>query len=400
MNQYKFKETAGLQTLRVCGTIHHNIGSIFPAVRTVVDSNTGICVEQPRAPPTNLQIFFYDGDIMNCRNIRDQRHNERQLLKARLQDLKDHNQFYNKIKLQIEAHFGSFGFQIAVYDRMKPLSAHQRTYNAPAVIEAALLIDGSGELEDAGKQHCVMINSREPIDGHRKPHNVYSTQSCYDTLSYVITHCRGDAGWSPNSIPLYKRHKTSPHIAFLLSTTSFRPNTAGGYAGNNHERSFADEPETTGVHFEDEEAADVMMMQENVNDAVLIDGVAEEGGSSRQSTTRRGKFCTAMDFSSYRLQVREVWPAANERPRVMKDTLLYGGNIFLQFILDQYLKIEEQRLSFISRNQSKLKAELYSGLQDAVAADEASKAGHYVILPSTFIGSPRHNLQVTKIPWH
>lgn len=57
---------------------------------------------------------------------------------------------------------------------------------------------------------------------------------------------------------------------------------------------------------------------------------------------------------------------------------------------ENYVKIEEQRLAFLRINQNKLKAELYSGLVDAVAANKSRLAGSYIVLPSSFMGSPRH----------
>ena len=56
--------------------------------------------------------------------------------------------------------------------------------------------------------------------------------------------------------------------------------------------------------------------------------------------------------------------------------------------------MEEDRLNFQRFNQTKLKAESYSGLQDAVAANEHREAGRYVVLSSSFTGSPRHNHQL------
>lgn len=58
------------------------------------------------------------------------------------------------------------------------------------------------------------------------------------------------------------------------------------------------------------------------------------------------------------------------------------------------MKVEQQRLLYQRLHQTELKAETYSGLADAVAANEHREAGSYVILSSSFIGSPRHNHQL------
>ena len=72
------------------------------------------------------------------------------------------------------------------------------------------------------------------------------------------------------------------------------------------------------------------------------------------------------------------------------------GVLFHQFIVDMYAKIESDRLSYIRTNQNKLKAEQYKGLLDALASNETDlrTIGRRVILPSTFIGSPRHMKQL------
>lgn len=50
--------------------------------------------------------------------------------------------------------------------------------------------------------------------------------------------------------------------------------------------------------------------------------------------------------------------------------LLYGGRLLQQYVVDNYVKIETQKLRFIRANQDKIRAELYQGLQDCLAAGE------------------------------
>ncbi|OBZ81898.1 hypothetical protein A0J61_10052 [Choanephora cucurbitarum] len=63
-----------------------------------------------------------------------------------------------------------------------------------------------------------------------------------------------------------------------------------------------------------------------------------------------------------------------------------------------YAKIVQFRLNFIRNDQSSLRWELYRGLQDAVAHDDANanSLGLKVILPSIFIGGPRHMAQLYR----
>ena len=75
--------------------------------------------------------------------------------------------------------------------------------------------------------------------------------------------------------------------------------------------------------------------------------------------------------------------------------LLRCGRLFLQFIVDCYAAIEAWRLLYIKNHQSTLRAELYSGLQDAITAGEndAHAVGKRLILPASFTGGPRYMRQ-------
>ncbi|KAK8815284.1 hypothetical protein WA158_003496 [Blastocystis sp. Blastoise] len=81
-----------------------------------------------------------------------------------------------------------------------------------------------------------------------------------------------------------------------------------------------------------------------------------------------------------------------------KNYFLSGGKLFLQYIVDAYSKIEEQRLSFIEMNQSKLRAESYNVLRqynqrrrEQVIDEEVTNGiGKPIILNSGFVGGPRY----------
>lgn len=65
--------------------------------------------------------------------------------------------------------------------------------------------------------------------------------------------------------------------------------------------------------------------------------------------------------------------------------------LFQQFIVDMYAKIESERLLYIRQNQSKLRTDEYIHLRDAIASDgNVQNLGRLLILPSTFTGSHRH----------
>ena len=75
--------------------------------------------------------------------------------------------------------------------------------------------------------------------------------------------------------------------------------------------------------------------------------------------------------------------------------LLMSGHLSLQFWVDVFTCIEQNRLNWIRHNQGKLRTELYSGLQDAIDRGDtrAEQVGKRIYLPSSHTGSIRHKNQ-------
>lgn len=88
-----------------------------------------------------------------------------------------------------------------------------------------------------------------------------------------------------------------------------------------------------------------------------------------------------MDYYAYRIMLRQE----------ESNHLLKCCELFHQFIVDMYAKIESERLLFLRLNQPKLRAEEYIHLRDAVTNDgDVRDIGQMITLPSSFTGSPRH----------
>ncbi|CAK1603055.1 unnamed protein product [Parnassius mnemosyne] len=64
--------------------------------------------------------------------------------------------------------------------------------------------------------------------------------------------------------------------------------------------------------------------------------------------------------------------------------------LFSQYLVDEYAKIEKERLNYIKNNQAKLRADSYIYLKDAIERQdvEANQLGW--VLPSSFTGGPRY----------
>ncbi|XP_008178216.1 uncharacterized protein LOC103307737 [Acyrthosiphon pisum] len=93
------------------------------------------------------------------------------------------------------------------------------------------------------------------------------------------------------------------------------------------------------------------------------------------------KKVSSMNYYSYHLMIRE-----NEDNHILKCRRLYH-----KYVVDMYVKIETERLTFIRLNQTKLRSEEYIHLRDAINTDgNAQNVGRMIILPATYIRSPRH----------
>ena len=92
------------------------------------------------------------------------------------------------------------------------------------------------------------------------------------------------------------------------------------------------------------------------------------------------KEVTVRQYYSYKLYFRK--PSST--------LLFYGGRLFQQYVVDNYVKIESTRLNYLRYNQDKIRKELYQGLQDSFHSGivNTSDVGRRIILPSTFIGGP------------
>src|SRR5258706_11762544 len=103
-----------------------------------------------------------------------------------------------------------------------------------------------------------------------------------------------------------------------------------------------------------------------------------------QHHARGGEKLTQNVYYSYRLHGR-----TNEPP-----TLLHGGKLFQQFVVDAWACIEQSRLMWFRHNQGTLRVAQLNGIMDAAhAGDHLGNVGQPFILPSSHIGSPQSMFQ-------
>jgi hypothetical protein len=77
-------------------------------------------------------------------------------------------------------------------------------------------------------------------------------------------------------------------------------------------------------------------------------------------------------------------------------TFTYGKRLYQEWVVDQYSKVEGQRLQWVRLNQTTLRADQYKGMVNVMQQDGANSTnfGCMVVLPATFAGSPCHMNQL------
>lgn len=94
-----------------------------------------------------------------------------------------------------------------------------------------------------------------------------------------------------------------------------------------------------------------------------------------------------MNFYSYRFMIRPQ----------ESNYILRCGKLFHQYVVDMYAKIESERLAYLRFNQARLRSEEYIHLRDAIVNDgNVADIGRLTILPSSYVGSPRHMHEYTQ----
>lgn len=91
-------------------------------------------------------------------------------------------------------------------------------------------------------------------------------------------------------------------------------------------------------------------------------------------------------FIAYQIQEREL----------PLPTLLRGGRLFQQYLVDSFATLEEDRLDYIRKNQKNLRSEVYKGIYDAFSKgdNDENNLGQKIVLPASYTGSPGYMINI------
>jgi hypothetical protein len=247
-------------------------------------------------------------------------------------------------------------------------SLDRRRYNSPVENEvAAIIIGNEDEPLNTNRQIVLYKKPNEPNNLLNQQNNlqiISDKHPSYDSLHYVLMFPFGDDGWAPYKYQLNNINHTNVQNDSEDEYQQDDNQDEQQLINSNYQVDNNNEPELNqnleGAH----------MYNPNNNDTV--------------QNIDNNKFVTVMQYYSYKLQDRT------------NSYIQLFGRLYQQYIVDQYVKLENSRLSFIRFNQNKLRTELYRGLYDLVNSDDhdPNSIGRAVILPSTFIGGPRYLLKL------
>ena len=114
-------------------------------------------------------------------------------------------------------------------------------------------------------------------------------------------------------------------------------------------------------------------------------GILDEDGNPIYKNGKI-KTVTSMNYYAYMLMIRDDEP----------NHLHKSKYLFLQFLVDMYVKIENERINYIKYHQKQLRVIEYETLKDAISKNKDIDIGKPSIMPSSFVGSDRwwhHHIQ-------
>lgn len=288
----------------------------------------GSMVPTPDEPHQFLQIYFISS-MVDQLNVRCNIQGTEQLKRRIIEQLQAFFHANNAVVNMFKTaleRMPSDTHKFVIRADCTPTGEHVRRFNAPTVNDVAAIIVG-----DPTKSRDIVVQRRSNI-----MHRVNETHRLYDALQYPIIYWQGQDGYD---ITLKMVDPITSKMVDPITSTIFT-----------HK---------------------LLLLLVSINNSFNF---AFSGVSTNKNLS-------AMNYYAYRMMIR-----THE-----ENVILKCRRLFQQFAVDMYVKVETERLAFIRFNQAKLRSEDYIHLRDAIHSDgDVESVGRLTILPSSYIGSPRH----------
>nr|XP_009792308.1 PREDICTED: uncharacterized protein LOC104239379 [Nicotiana sylvestris] len=210
----------------------------------------------------------------------------------------------------------------------------QRVYNLPTTTDiAAIQVDEN----DSDATHTPHVQIYTHSDNTHKINYYFG---CYDPLQYPLLFPFGQGGWHC-SIKKFRHPENIPRNRTLFDSEQLP----------------------------------------NINIFSSVDGYLDMETQNLEQGKCKRNVVSVREYYYYKLQMR------NDD----EDEILHTGRLFQQYSVDEYIKLETQRLDFVVFNQDLFRMSVLQGLLDVLRLGErdASNVGKQTFLPNSFIGGPR-----------
>ena len=188
----------------------------------------------------------------------------------------------------------------------------KRTYNKPTTNEIAVLIPSLCESNEPTNREGFVFEKTGVVK------KINANLASYDPLQYVIMFPYGQQGWEPN---LYKLN------------LKIKESTKKNQNNNDSEENQLDEQSL-------ENQRDIQLTELDYNDSIPSDDSIPAGESNKKIM----QYVSAMQYYAYQLCDRT------------NSYIHRFGRLFHQYVVDQYSKIELNRLNFLRNNQDTISA--------------------------------------------
>ncbi|XP_015161034.1 uncharacterized protein [Solanum tuberosum] len=277
----------------------------------------------------NLQIYFYDNDADVINKMLFSETLNRSVIAKLVEILK-----INPYSIFLKS-LTSIPNLLDFYIALKCASAmDQRTYNLPTVSEVAgIWVDD--ESNNAISTPHIRIHTHS--NNSQLVHYYYG---CYDSLQYPLLFPFGENGWHCGIQKIIQQ----PSFSRKRSTS----NNDGLPA---------------------------------VSNCCSIDGFLNVEEQLLHKQRQKKNRVSCREYYCYKLQIRDT----------EENTASHSGRLFQQYSVDEFIKVETQRLDFLVFNQDLFRYEVLSGLVDLLRQGErdTSNIGIKTFLPASFTGGPR-----------
>ena len=264
-------------------------------------------------------------------------------------------------------------------------------YNAPncSMNQVAAIITGAFDLRKEYRTLSVSLKN-----GNGLFTTILIIDPNADPMTYPVLFPRGDVGWSYHQPPRDLKYYDEEYTPYKDPTKKTRKKRSKKQANP----SFHDDEAHEG---EDEPTDD----DEDRAEEIFTDPEAAIRKAGKKHYTLRDHYSYLLSYRAE--EVAEPIPpppppeAGGAAPKVppvgMFSPIHHGGRLAQQFVVDSFAKIEEHALNQVTNpvQQKKIRAEMYCVLTDhirrrAAASPGTVEPGKAIVVPSSFVGSPRY----------